>query len=80
MKYKRTASVAGYSKMVEVFAASLTEPAARPRSLALVSMRVGARVVARAVDDPKLGDKFRDAAREHVLATTGWGDSDASGC
>jgi hypothetical protein len=78
MKYKRTASVAGYSKMVEVFAASLTEPAARQRSLALVSMRVGARVVARAVDDPKLGDN--DAAREHVLATAGWADGDASGC
>ena len=50
-------------KMVEVFAASLTEPAARQRSLALVSICVGAMVVARAVDDPKLGDKFRDAAR-----------------
>lgn len=63
-----------------VFAASLTEPAARERSLALVSLCVGAMVVARAVDDPKLGDKFRDAAREHVLATTGWADNDASGC
>jgi hypothetical protein len=30
-------------------------------------------VIARAVDDPKLGDRFRDAAREHLLATTGWG-------
>ena len=67
-------------EMVEVFAASLTEPAARQRSLALVSMCVGVMVVARAVDDPKLGDKFRDAARGHVLATAGWADGDASGC
>jgi AcrR family transcriptional regulator len=59
-------------KMVEVFAASLAEPQARPRAIALVAMCVGAMVVARAVDDPKLGDCFRDAARAHVLATAGW--------
>jgi TetR/AcrR family transcriptional repressor of nem operon len=59
-------------KVIEVFAANLTEPEARQRSLALVAMCVGAMVVARAVDDPKLGDGFRDAAREHLLATTGW--------
>ena len=28
---------------------------------------MGAMVVARELDDPKLGDGFRDAAREHVL-------------
>jgi TetR/AcrR family transcriptional regulator, transcriptional repressor for nem operon len=53
-------------KMVEVFAANLTDPKARQRALALVAMCVGAMVVARAVDDPKLGDRFRDAAREHL--------------
>jgi TetR/AcrR family transcriptional repressor of nem operon len=59
-------------KMVDVFATNLLEPDARQRALALVAMCVGAMVVARAVDDPRLGDKFRDAAREHLLATTGW--------
>ena len=59
-------------RVIDVFAANLTEPEARQRSLALVAMCVGAMVVARAVDDPKLGDGFRDAAREHLLATTGW--------
>jgi hypothetical protein len=61
-------------KMVEVFAANLAEPEARERALALVALCVGAMVVARAVDDPKLGDGSRDAAREHVLAHTGWRD------
>ena len=41
---------------------------------ALVALCVGAMVVARAVDDPKPGDGFRHAAREHVLAHTGWRD------
>jgi len=58
--------------MVEIFSANLAEPQARQRALALVSLCVGAMVVARAVDDPKLGDRFREAAREHLLATTGW--------
>jgi AcrR family transcriptional regulator len=59
-------------KMVGIFAANLAEPRSRERALALVSMCVGAMVVARAVDDPKLADEFRDAAHEHLLATTGW--------
>jgi hypothetical protein len=29
-------------------------------------------VVARAVDDPKLADELREAACNHLLATTGW--------
>ena len=62
-------------KMVDVFAANLAAPEPRQRSLALVAMCVGAMVVARAVDDPKVTDGFLDAAREHVLATTGWGES-----
>jgi hypothetical protein len=43
-------------KMVEVFAANLAEPEARERALAVAALCVGAMVVARAVDDPKLGD------------------------
>lgn len=61
--------------MVEVFAANLIEPQARQRALALVAMCVGAMVVARAVDDPKLGDRFREAAREHLLQTAGWAET-----
>ena len=59
-------------KMVKIFAANLAEPEARRRAQALVAMCVGAMVVARAVDESTFGDEFRDAAREHVLATTGW--------
>ncbi len=62
-------------KMVEVFAANLIEPRARQQAFALVALCVGAMVIARAVDDPKLGDKFRDAAREHLLEATGWDDA-----
>jgi hypothetical protein len=54
------------------------EPQARQRALALVAMCVGAMVVARAVDDPRLGDRFRDAAREHLLEATGWGEVEAN--
>jgi TetR/AcrR family transcriptional regulator, transcriptional repressor for nem operon len=59
-------------KMVEVFAANLSGARGRQRAQALVAMCVGAMVVARAVDDPKLGDRFREAAREHLLETTAW--------
>lgn len=53
-------------KMVEIFAADV---AGGPgdRALALVATCVGAMVIARAVDDSRLGDRFRAAAREHVL-------------
>ncbi len=60
-------------RMVKIFSANLPAPQARQRAFALVALCVGAMVVARAVDDPKLGDDFREAARDHLLATTGWG-------
>ncbi len=60
-------------RMVDIFAGNLAEPKARERALALVALCVGAMVVARAVDDPELGEGFRDAAREHLLEATGWG-------
>jgi len=63
-------------KMVDIFSSNLSEPEARQRALALVAMCVGAMVVAKAVDDPALGDNFRDAAREHLLANTGWAEAD----
>ena len=58
--------------MLTVFAAALPGPDAHERALALVSLCVGAMVVARAVDDPALADALRVAAREHVLASSGW--------
>ena len=61
-------------RVVDIFATTLPEPEARQRALALVAMCLGALVAARVVGDPGLGDKFRDAAREHLLVTTGSGD------
>jgi AcrR family transcriptional regulator len=58
--------------MINVFARNLTEPRAREHALAWVSTCVGAMVIARAIDDRTLADEFRDAAREQVLASTGW--------
>lgn len=58
--------------MLTVFAANLCGPDARERALALISLCVGAMVVARAVDDPALAKAFRTAARKHVLASSGW--------
>jgi TetR/AcrR family transcriptional repressor of nem operon len=58
--------------MLSVFVANLRGPQAREHALALVSVCVGAMVVARAVDDPALANSFRKAARRHVLASSGW--------
>jgi TetR/AcrR family transcriptional regulator, transcriptional repressor for nem operon len=44
----------------------------RDRALALVSMVVGAMVLARAVDDPKLATEIRNSARAQVYETAGW--------
>ena len=41
------------------------KPAAHEQALATLSMMVGAMVLARAVDDPKLSDAFRSAALKH---------------
>jgi TetR/AcrR family transcriptional repressor of nem operon len=65
--------------MAGAFAANL-EPSARParqRALALVSMAVGAMVLARAVDDPALGKEIRESARNEAYARPGWGLSEA---
>jgi TetR/AcrR family transcriptional repressor of nem operon len=58
--------------MLGVFVGNLRGDDARERALALVATCVGAMVVARAVDDPRLANAFRAAARKHVLANTGW--------
>jgi AcrR family transcriptional regulator len=60
------------AKMVDVFALNLSGPQARKVALAKVSTCVGAMVIARAIDDRDLAEELRDAAREQVLAGTGW--------
>lgn len=60
--------------MVRIFQANLNEPQARERALALVAVCVGGMVLARGMDDSALADDFRNAARRHVLTTTGWSD------
>jgi TetR/AcrR family transcriptional regulator, transcriptional repressor for nem operon len=65
--------------MVAVFERNLSGPGARERALALVAMCVGAMVVARAVDQGRLADEFRDAARGHLFASSGWRESPAGG-
>jgi TetR/AcrR family transcriptional regulator, transcriptional repressor for nem operon len=61
--------------MLKVFTGALPGADARERALALVSLCVGAMVVARAVDDPDLADALRLAARKHILASSGWSDA-----
>jgi TetR/AcrR family transcriptional regulator, transcriptional repressor for nem operon len=65
--------------MVGAFETNL-EPSARParqRALALVSMAVGAMVLARAVDERGLATEVRDSARNEAYARPGWGLSEA---
>ena len=45
---------------------------AREQALAMTAMCVGGMVLARAVDDSKLADQIRTAARNHVIEATGW--------
>ena len=46
------------------------KPGAHERALATLSTMVGAMVLARAVDDPKLSDAFRSAALKHSTPTS----------
>jgi AcrR family transcriptional regulator len=54
-------------KMVEIFAIDPARPRARERALSLVALCVGAMVIARAIDDVKLGEEIRSAARGQLL-------------
>jgi TetR/AcrR family transcriptional regulator, transcriptional repressor for nem operon len=60
--------------MLGVFAANLKGKDKGGRALALVSVCVGAMVLARAVDDTDLAAALLEAARGHVLASSGWAD------
>ena len=66
--------------MAGAFAANL-EPAGRParqRALALVSMAVGAMVLARSVGDESLARELRTSARNEAYARPGWGFAEAT--
>ena len=45
------------------------QPSAQDRALVIVSIMVGALVLARAVNDPKLSDALRNAALKHLTPT-----------
>jgi hypothetical protein len=45
------------------------QPGAHERALATVATMVGALLLARAVDDPRLSDALREAALEHLAPT-----------
>ena len=71
---------AAYREVLQMMAAAfesnlpLGEPSARQRALALVALCVGGMILSRAIDDPALAEDLRSAARNHVLAASGWGD------
>jgi hypothetical protein len=58
--------------MADIFEAGLEGPKGRERALALVATCVGGMVLARAVDDSKLADTIRRAAKTLVLGIAGW--------
>jgi hypothetical protein len=45
------------------------EPGVHERAMVTASTMVGALILARAVDDPRLSDALREAALEHLLPT-----------
>jgi TetR/AcrR family transcriptional regulator, transcriptional repressor for nem operon len=59
------------AKMIEIFAIPPAQPEARKRALSLVAMCVGAMVIARAIDDERLGDEVRSAARAQLFNALG---------
>jgi TetR/AcrR family transcriptional repressor of nem operon len=64
----RRAATRRIKEAIDLVARQLPEwgkPAAHEQALATLSTMVGAMVLARAVDDPKLSDAFRSAALKH---------------
>jgi len=65
----RRAATRRIKEMIDVVARQLPDwgqPAAHERALATVATSVGALLLARAVDDPKLSDALLEAARKHL--------------
>ena len=68
----RRAATRRIKEAVDLVARQLPEwgkPGAHEKALATLSTMVGAMVLARAVDDPKLSDAFRSAALKHSTPT-----------
>ncbi len=58
--------------MVRNLEASLTGADAKRRALAVAALCIGGMAVARAVDDAKLAEEIREAAKDMALSLTGW--------
>src|SRR3954463_4903442 len=68
----RRAATRRIKEMIDVVARQSPhwgEPRAHERALVIVATMVGALVLARAVDDPRLSDELRKAALKHFAAT-----------
>jgi hypothetical protein len=58
--------------MIDLVARQLPDwgqPSAHDHALVIASLMVGALVLARAVDDPRLSDALRKAALKHLMPT-----------
>ena len=69
----RRAATRRIKEAIDLVARQLPEwgkPGAHEQALATLSTMVGAMVLARAVDDPKLSDAFRSAALKHSTPTS----------
>ena len=68
----RRAATRRIKEMIDLVSRQLPDwgkPGAHEHALAAVATMVGALVLARAVDDPRLSDALRDAALKHLTAT-----------
>jgi TetR/AcrR family transcriptional regulator, transcriptional repressor for nem operon len=68
----RRAATRRIKEMIDLVSRQLPEwgkPGAHEHALVMVSTMVGALVLARAVDDPRLSEALRDAALSHLAAT-----------
>src|SRR5436190_15011981 len=68
----RHAATRRIKEMIDLVARQSSDwgrPGAHERALAIVATRVGALVLARAVDDPRLSDALRKAALKHLALT-----------
>src|SRR5262249_4875869 len=58
--------------MIGVFESNLDGRNACDKALVYVALCVGGMVLGRAVDDEVLADQFTEAAKQHILRTSGW--------
>src|SRR5262245_34866243 len=60
--------------MIRLFEANLDGPRTHERALVLTALCVGGMVLARGIDDQRLADDIRNAARKQAFQTTDWSD------